>query len=208
MDILLKYFPELTDEQKSLFSHLDELYRDWNSKMNLISRKDIENLYLKHILHSLSIARIVPFKPQADIMDLGTGGGFPGIPLAILFPKTNFLMVDSIGKKIRVVQDVISALGLQNAKAEQHRAEELTSEFDFVLNRAVAPLETLVYWTKNKFYKMYNHDLKNGLLCLKGGELDEELKTIPHPKKVYELSDYFEEDFFKTKKLVYVQMIP
>jgi 16S rRNA (guanine527-N7)-methyltransferase len=208
MDIIKKYFPALTDTQIALFTQLEEVYQEWNSKINVISRKDIELLYERHVLHSLGIAKIIQFKSMTKIMDLGTGGGFPAIPLAIMFPSTEFVPVDSIGKKIRVVQEVVQALGLKNIRPTQARAEEIPdNDFDFVVSRAVAPLETLVYWTKNKLATNHFHDLENGLLCLKGGELAEELAEVKKKKiEVYNLSDYFEEEYFTTKKMVYVQM--
>lgn len=208
MDIIKKYFTALTPTQTTLFTQLEEVYKDWNSKINVISRKDIELLYERHVLHSLGIAKFIQFKPMTKIMDLGTGGGFPAVPLAIMFPDVEFVPVDSIGKKIRVVQEVVQALGLKNVRPIQARAEELPdNDFDFVVSRAVAPLETLVYWTKNKLSTNHFHDLENGLLCLKGGELEEELSAVKKKKiEVYNLSDCFEEEYFTTKKLVYVQM--
>jgi len=207
MEILQKYFPALTPEQTALFQQLDAVYQDWNAKINVISRKDIELLYERHVLHSLGIAKIIQFKPMTKIMDLGTGGGFPGIPLAIFFPDVEFVLVDSIGKKMRVVQEVINALGLKNVRAEHARAEEVKDDdFDFVVSRAVAPLETLMYWTKNMFTTHHFHDLSNGLLCLKGGELDEELASVKKKQtKLFNLSDYFEEEYFSTKKIIYVE---
>lgn len=207
IDLILKYFPDLTDKQIELFEKMDSLYQDWNQRINVVSRKDVELLYERHILHSLGIAKVFQFKTMTKIMDLGTGGGFPGIPLAVMFPDAEFLMVDSIGKKIKVVLDVIEGLGLKNAKPIHARAEEIDDEFDFVVSRAVAPLETLTYWTKDKFSKNYFHNFKNGLICLKGGELDEELAPFKKKVKIYELKDYFEEEFFTTKKIVFLPMI-
>jgi 16S rRNA (guanine527-N7)-methyltransferase len=207
VNLILKYFPELTDNQVELFKKMNDLYQDWNLKINVVSRKDVELLYERHILHSMGIAKIIQFKPGARIMDLGTGGGFPGIPLAILFPETEFLLLDSIGKKIKVVQEVVEGLGLKNVQAQQIRAEEIDEEFDFVVSRAVAPLDTLVYWTKNKFFTMWNHSLKNGLICLKGGELADELALYQKKVKIWDLKDYFEEEFFETKKVLYLPMI-
>ncbi|WP_035728001.1 16S rRNA (guanine(527)-N(7))-methyltransferase RsmG [Eisenibacter elegans] len=205
--LIEKYFPELTDSQKAHFERLGSLYQDWNQKINVVSRKDVDLLYERHVLHSLAIAKVMGFKPMAEVMDLGTGGGFPGIPLAILFPETRFLMVDSIGKKVKVVEEVIEGLGLKNARALHERSENVDQYFDFVVTRAVAPLETLVYWTRDKFAQMYNHPLKNGIISLKGGDLAEEIKACRKPCKVWEISDFFEESFFETKKVVYTQMI-
>lgn len=208
MEIILRYFPDLPDDQQAKLQQLDKLYRDWNEKINLISRKEIDLLYERHILHSLAIAKVIQFQPLARVLDLGTGGGFPGIPLAILFPETEFLLVDSIGKKIKVVEAVAEALQLRNVRAQHIRAEELKEDFDFVVSRAVAPLGDLVEWTKKLFIPHYNHDLKNGIICLKGGDLKDELKQAGKRKrKVYDLKDFFEEPFFETKKIVYVQMI-
>lgn len=206
-EIIFKYFPELDDTQKEQFIKMNALYQDWNEKINVVSRKDVDLLYERHILHSLGVAKVVQFQPGAKVLDLGTGGGFPGIPLAIMFPKTEFFLVDSIAKKIKVVNEVIQGLGLQNVKAEQMRVEKVDDDFDFIVSRAVAPLKTLYNWSRDKFYKMYSHNLKNGYLLLKGGDLTEELAEIKRPKKVYELSSFFEEEFFETKKVVYVQMI-
>lgn len=207
LDIILKYFPDLTDTQKEQFIKMNELYQDWNEKINVVSRKDVEMLYERHVLHSLGIAKVIQFKPGSKVLDLGTGGGFPGVPLAIMFPKTEFYLVDSIAKKIKVVQEVVAGLGLTNVKAEQIRVEKVDDDFDFIVSRAVAPLKTLHNWSQDKFYKMYNHELKNGYLLLKGGDLTEELAEVKRKKKVFELSDYFEEEFFETKKVVYVQMM-
>lgn len=207
MEILLKYFPELTEQQTTRFRLLGELYLEWNTKINLISRQDTENLFERHILHSLGIAKTLRFKPMSSVMDLGTGGGFPGLPLAIMFPETKFYLVDSIAKKINVVKDIIEKLELKNALAEQVRAEQVEDEFDFIVTRAVAPVETLEYWTKGKISSNHFHELRNGLLCLKGGDLTEELKATKKKHKIYELSDYFEEEFFQSKKVVYIQML-
>ncbi len=206
-EIILKYFPDLTEEQQAQFIKMNELYQDWNLKINVVSRKDVDLLYERHVLHSLGIAKVIQFKPGTKVLDLGTGGGFPGIPLAVMFPKVEFFLVDSIAKKIKVVNEVITGLGLKNIKAEQMRVEKVDDDFDFIVSRAVAPLKTLYNWSRDKFYKMYSHDLKNGYLLLKGGDLTEELAEVKRPKKVFELSDYFEEDFFETKKIVYMQMI-
>ena len=176
MDLLLKYFPNLTQLQISQFSQLQELYKDWNLKINVVSRKDIDELYLRHVLHSLGIAKVVQFKPNTKVLDVGTGGGFPGIPLAILFPETQFHLVDSIGKKIKVVNDVTEGLGLQNIKTTHGRVEEIKGTYDFIVSRAVAQMETFVFWTKGKINKKQQHPIKNGILYLKGGDLSDELK--------------------------------
>lgn len=205
MDILLKYFPELSEKQIAQFSKLGELYAFWNAQINVISRKDIEELTVRHVLHSLGIAKVQPFKPVAHILDVGTGGGFPGIPLAILFPETHFYLVDSIGKKIKVVKEVAAALDLKNVKAEAIRAEEVKGEFDFIVSRAVTNMDDFVKWVKNKIAKKQQHELKNGILYLKGGDLSEELQNFPNAK-LYDLTDFFEENFFETKKVVHVPL--
>ncbi|MCS6820706.1 MAG: 16S rRNA (guanine(527)-N(7))-methyltransferase RsmG [Microscillaceae bacterium] len=207
MEILLKYFPDLTPTQIEQFGRLHSLYTAWNAKINVISRKDIDFLYERHVLHSLGIAKIIQFQPQAEVMDLGTGGGFPAIPLAILFPETKFLAVDSIGKKITVVKDIAQNLQLNNLETMHQRAEKINRQFDFVVSRAVAPLLDLYKWTNNKFYRMYNHSLKNGIICLKGGDLSQEIAQVHRPIQVFDLKNIFQEDFFAEKKVVYVQMI-
>ena len=204
MDLILKYFPNLTAEQQNQFAALDELYRDWNAKINLISRQDIDALYEKHVLHSLAVAKVVSFKPGTEVLDVGTGGGFPGIPLAILFPLVDFHLVDSIGKKIKVVQAVADALGLKNVKAEQVRVEQLSTTYDFVISRAVTRLKPFLGWVRYKIHKSGNNDRPNGVLYLKGGDLGEELSEVTDRYRIYDLSDYFEEPFFETKKLIYV----
>lgn len=204
--MLFHYFPDLTATQKSQFVSLYDLYKDWNEKINVISRKDIDNLYINHVLHSLAIAKVVSFKPGAKILDVGTGGGFPGIPLAIMFPETHFHLVDSIGKKINVVKAVAEALGLKNVKAEQIRAEQIRDEYDFVVSRAVTRLKEFYGWVQKKVKKKSIHDLYNGILYLKGGDLNEELAELKKPHQIFELSDYFKEEFFETKKLVYVPL--
>lgn len=204
IELILKYFPKLTTEQKERFVALDDLYRDWNAKINVISRQDIDALYEKHILHSLGIAKIVQFKPGTEILDVGTGGGFPGIPLAILFPLADFHLVDSIGKKIKVVQEVAGALGLQNVKAEQIRVEQLSTTYDFVVSRAVTRLKPFLGWVRYKIHKAGNNDRPNGVLYLKGGDLTEELAEVSDRYRVYDLSDYFDEPFFETKKVIYI----
>ncbi|MFY0603728.1 MAG: 16S rRNA (guanine(527)-N(7))-methyltransferase RsmG [Flavobacteriaceae bacterium] len=205
MDILLKYFTSLTDTQIEQFSKLQELYKDWNLKINVVSRKDIDELYLRHVLHSLGIAKVMEFKPGAKVMDVGTGGGFPGIPLAILFPETQFHLVDSIGKKIKVVNEVAEGLGLQNVKTTHGRVEEVKDTYDFIVSRAVAQMETFVRWTKGKISKTQQHDLKNGILYLKGGDLSEELQKYTSVT-IYDLPNYFTEDFFETKKVVHLPL--
>ena len=205
MEIILKYFKNLTKEQVNQFAKLQELYEDWNLKINVVSRKDIDELYLRHVLHSLGIAKVMQFKPGAKVMDVGTGGGFPGIPLAILFPETQFHLVDSIGKKIKVVDEVVAGLGLQNVKTTHGRVEEVKDTYDFIVSRAVAQMETFVRWNKGKISKKQNHDLKNGILYLKGGDLTEELKLYTSAT-IYDLPNYFEEDFFETKKVVHLGM--
>jgi len=206
MEIIHKYFKDLTATQIEQFSKLQELYKDWNLKINVVSRKDIDELYLRHVLHSLAIAKLVQFKPGSKVLDVGTGGGFPGIPLAILFPETQFHLVDSIGKKIKVVKEVAEGLGLTNVKTTNGRVEEQVKDtYDFIVSRAVAQMETFVRWTKGKISKKQNHDLKNGILYLKGGDLTEELKLYTSAT-IYDLTDYFEEDFYETKKLVHLGM--
>ncbi|MDG1528699.1 MAG: 16S rRNA (guanine(527)-N(7))-methyltransferase RsmG [Polaribacter sp.] len=205
MEIIQKYFTDLTEIQVAQFSKLQELYQDWNLKINVVSRKDIDELYLRHVLHSLGIAKIISFKPGSKVMDVGTGGGFPGIPLAILFPETKFHLVDSIGKKIKVVNEVAEGLGLQNVKTTHGRVEEIKEEYDFIVSRAVAQMETFVRWNKGKITKKQNHDLKNGILYLKGGDLSEELAKYTSAT-IYDLPNYFEEDFFETKKVVHLPM--
>ena len=203
MEEILKQFPNLTDTQIQQFEKLQFLYEDWNAKINVISRKDIDELYTRHVLHSLGIAKVITFKSGTKILDVGTGGGFPGIPLAILFPEVNFYLIDIIAKKIRVVNEVASALGLQNLKAEQKRAEIVSQEYDFVVSRAVTNMSDFVSWIKGKIRKTSNNDLQNGVLYLKGGDLTEELKDFPKATE-YNLSDYFSDEFFETKKVVHV----
>ncbi len=205
MEQLLTYFPNITDEQRTQFAALDGLYRDWNAKINVISRQDIDALYEKHVLHSLGIAKVIQFKPGTEILDVGTGGGFPGIPLAILFPQVTFHLVDSIGKKIKVVQEVSTALRLQNVQAEQARVEQIKGTYDFVVSRAVTRLQPFMGWVRYKITKRGNNDLNNGVLYLKGGDVTEELAEIPEKHRLYNLSDYFEGEFFATKKVVYIK---
>ncbi len=205
MDEILKYFPNLTDLQIEQFQKLDFLYHDWNEKINVISRKDIDSLYTKHILHSLGIAKIMKFEPGTTVLDVGTGGGFPGIPLAILFPETRFYLIDVIAKKIKVVQGVADALELKNVKAEQKRAELVKGDFDFIVSRAVTNMPDFVSWIKDKIKKQHKHKLKNGILYLKGGDLEEELKDFPNAT-LYNLADHFEDEFFETKKVVHLPL--
>lgn len=204
MELILKYFPQLTDTQKAQFAALYELYTDWNSKINVISRKDITNLYEHHVLHSLGIARVIRFTPGTRVMDLGTGGGFPGIPLAILYPETQFHLVDSIGKKIKVATEVAQAIGLKNVTLRHCRAEEEKNLFDFVVSRAVMPLGDLLKIIRKNIRKEQQNALPNGLICLKGGELEKETMPVKHKTVIYDLQDEFEEEYFTTKKVVYV----
>lgn len=205
MEEILAQFPDLSEIQIKQFQQLFDLYQDWNAKINVISRKDIDELYTKHVLHSLGIAKIMEFKPDADVMDVGTGGGFPAIPLAILFPETHFYAIDVIAKKIKVVNEVTTALGLKNLKAEQKRAELVTEKFDFIVSRAVTNMPDFVTWVKGKTKKQSVHDLENGILYLKGGDLAEELQDFPKAT-LYNLSDFFTDDFFETKKVVHLPL--
>ncbi|WP_221656774.1 16S rRNA (guanine(527)-N(7))-methyltransferase RsmG [Bacteroides salyersiae] len=204
MEIILKYFPDLTEEQRRQFAALYDLYIDWNAKINVISRKDIENLYEHHVLHSLGIAKIINFRPGTSIMDLGTGGGFPGIPLAIFFPEVKFHLVDSIGKKVRVATEVANAIGLKNVTFRHARAEEEKQLFDFVVSRAVMPLGDLIKIIKKNISPRQQNALPNGLICLKGGELEHEAMPFKNKTTLHSLSEDFEEEFFQTKKVVYV----
>jgi len=203
---LTKYFPDLTDDQKEKFSRLKELYMEWNTQINVISRKDTDDFYERHVLHSLGIAKIMEFAPESSVLDIGTGGGFPGIPLAILFPETQFHLVDSIGKKIKVVQGVADSLGLTNVRATHARAEDIKEQFDFIVSRAVTAMPAFIPWTKNKFLKRSINKLNNGILYLKGGDLKEELAPLKHPYIIHPLKDIFKEDFFETKAVVYVKV--
>ena len=205
MEEILKQFPDLSDNQILQFQKLQSLYEDWNAKINVISRKDIDELYTRHVLHSLGIAKIIDFRPGSKIMDVGTGGGFPGIPLAILFPEVDFYLIDVIAKKIRVVNEVAAGLGLKNVKAEQKRAELVKQEFDFIVSRAVTNMPDFVNWVDDKVSKKQNHELANGILYLKGGDLTEELKAFPKATE-YNLSDFFKEEFFETKKVVHLPL--
>jgi len=198
-----KYFPDLTDLQIEQFSKLETLYQDWNLKINVVSRKDIDELYLRHVLHSLGIAKVIDFKEGSTILDVGTGGGFPGIPLAILFPDCQFHMVDSIAKKLKVVNEVVTGLQLDNVKTTHSRVENIDGTYDFIVSRAVAAMPTFVRWTKGKIRKEQKNELKNGILYLKGGDLTEEL-AVYQTSTIYNLADFFKEEFFKTKKVVHL----
>ena len=205
MEEILKQFPDLSDNQILQFQKLQSLYEDWNAKINVISRKDIDELYTRHVLHSLGIAKIIEFRPGSKIMDVGTGGGFPGIPLAILHPEVDFYLIDVIAKKIKVVNEVATGLGLKNVKAEQKRAELVKQEFDFIVSRAVTNMPDFVKWVDDKVSKKQNHELANGILYLKGGDLTEELKAFPKATE-YNLSDFFTDEFFETKKVVHLPL--
>lgn len=204
VDTIYKYFPKLTQQQRDQLAALGELYGHWNAQINVISRQDMDGLYEKHVLHSLGIAKVMHFKPGTEVLDVGTGGGFPGIPLAILFPLVDFHLVDSIGKKIKVVQEVATALGLKNVKAEQTRVEHMDTAYDFVVSRAVTRLLPFLGWVRYKIRKAGNNDLPNGVLYLKGGDLTDELAEVPDKYRIFSLSDYFEEEFFETKKVIFV----
>lgn len=205
MELILKYFPHLTEDQIMKFAALQSLYEDWNLKINVVSRKDIDELYLRHVLHSLGIAKFISFNEGSNILDVGTGGGFPGIPLAIMFPDSSFHLVDSIGKKIKVVDEVVEGLGLKNVKTTNSRVEEIPGQYDFIVSRAVAAMPTFVHWTKGKIAKEQSHAIRNGILYLKGGDLEEELKDYKNIQ-IFNLSDYYSEDFYETKKLVYLPL--
>jgi 16S rRNA (guanine527-N7)-methyltransferase len=203
-ELISNYFPGLSESQMEQFAQLGELYADWNSKINVISRKDMEQFYVHHVLNSLGIAKVMEFQPDTKVLDIGTGGGFPGIPLAILFPETHFHLVDSIGKKITVVKDVVKQLKLTNVEAQQARAEELVRKYDFVISRAVTQMANFYPWVKNKIRKEDFNEFQNGILYLKGGDVDEEMEELDKSYIVYHLSDYFKEEFFETKKVVYL----
>lgn len=205
MEQILRFFPDITSTQLEQFSKLESLYNEWNARINVISRKDIDELYTKHILHSLGIAKVQPFVAGTHIMDVGTGGGFPAVPLAILFPEVSFYAIDVIAKKIKVVNEVAQAVGLANLKAEQKRAETVTEHFDFIVSRAVTNMPDFVKWVKGKTVKKNRHELANGILYLKGGDLTEELKDFPKAT-LYDLSDYFDDAFFETKKVVHLPL--
>ncbi|WP_026947988.1 16S rRNA (guanine(527)-N(7))-methyltransferase RsmG [Algoriphagus marincola] len=202
--LILSYFPNLTEKQIEQFDRLQELYEDWNSKINVISRKDMDQFYIHHVLHSLGIAKVMGFQPGTKVLDIGTGGGFPGIPLAILFPDTHFHLVDSIGKKITVVKEIVRALKLSNVEAQQARAETLVRKYDFVISRAVTRMVNFYPWVKGKIKREDFNEFPNGILYLKGGDVDEEMEETGKSYVTYHLSDYFKEDFFETKKVVYM----
>jgi len=205
MDKIVKHFPDLTPVQIEQFTKMEALYQDWNLKINVVSRRDIDELYLRHVLHSMGIAKIMSFEPGAKVLDVGTGGGFPGIPLAILFPETKFHLVDSIGKKIKVVDEVVEGLGLTNVKTTHGRAEKIKDKYDFIVSRAVAQMETFVRWVNKKTHNNHQHAFANGILYLKGGDLTEELQDFPEAE-VIPLSEVFEEEFFETKSVVYLPL--
>lgn len=206
VDQIFQYFPDLTDLQRSQFEQLDALYRDWNAKINVISRKDIDNLYSHHVLHSLGIAKVISFRPGTRVMDIGTGGGFPGIPLAILFPECRFKLVDSIGKKIKVAQAVAEAIGLKNVEILHRNVIEEKEKFDFVVSRAVMNVSDLVKLIRKNVHHEQQNALPNGLICLKGGDVTEEMAPFAHCSEVWNLSQYFEDEFFETKKVTYIQL--
>ncbi len=204
MEIIKKYYKNLTETQIQQFAALDELYHDWNSKINVISRKDIDNLYEHHVLHSLAISKVLSFKEGTSLLDVGTGGGFPGIPLAVLFPECSFYLADSVGKKVRVASEVANAIGLKNVTTNHIRVEELKLKFDFVVSRAVMPLGDIIRITKKNFEKEQHNALPNGWICLKGGELEREIDKFKSVASEFDISDYYEEEYFKEKKIVYV----
>lgn len=205
MQIISRYFPDLTKKQIEQFSQLEELYTFWNEQINVISRKDTENFYERHVLHSLGIAKVLQFADGSEILDIGTGGGFPGIPLAILFPNCKFTLVDSIGKKVKVATEVAAAIGLTNVVAIHERAEKIPGKFDFIVSRAVTDMSSFLRWTRGKLKKEHKNKLKNGILYLKGGDLSEEMKPVKQKSKIFILQKYFKEEFFETKKVVYVK---
>lgn len=202
--ILTEHFPNLTPKQTLQFAQLKDLYEYWNERVNVISRQDIKKIYLHHVLHSLAIAKLISFKPGTSVLDVGTGGGFPGIPLAILFPEVRFYLVDSIGKKITVVNEVVKGIGLTNVSAEKNRAEDLNFKVDFVVSRAVAPVKDIVQWTSRLIKKGGNNDLQNGWILLKGGDLEQEIKESGRSADEFEISNWFKDEFFETKKIVYI----
>lgn len=205
-ELLTTYFPALAPRQQEQFAALGGLYKEWNEKINVISRKDIDALYVHHVLHSLAIAKVVSFRPGTRVMDVGTGGGFPGIPLAILFPETEFYLIDAIAKKIKVVNEVVSALGLKNVRAEQMRAEQVPEKFDFIVSRAVTAFPDFLKLIRNKIAKNSQHPLPNGLLYLKGGDFEEEIKPYREKIRIYPIADFFSEEYFETKKVIYMNL--
>lgn len=207
MELILKYFPELSETQIKQFTELGPLYQEWNDKINVISRKDMEHFYERHVLHSLGLAKVIQFSAGTKVLDVGTGGGFPGIPLAIMFPETDFFLVDSIGKKIKVVQEVATALGLKNVRSAHCRAEEVKEKFDFVVSRAVTRLINFYPWVHNKFAKKSINSLDNGILYLKGIELAEEFDELHKPYQLFALTEYFEEEFFDTKGVIHIPVL-
>jgi 16S rRNA (guanine527-N7)-methyltransferase len=208
MTLIEHYFPDLSPLQLQQFAALEGLYQTWNAQINVISRKDTDYFYERHVLHSLAIAKIIQFLPGASVLDIGTGGGFPGIPLAILFPEVQFHLVDSIGKKIKVVQEVAGHLGLQNVEASHVRAENVKDRYDFIVSRAVTQMPIFLTWVKGKSAKKNLHPFKNGVFYLKGGDLSEELAGLRYPVKEFPIADFYTEEFFETKKVVYVQLVP
>lgn len=207
VELIYRYFPDLTPTQKEQFAALYDVYKLWNDQINVVSRKDFEFFYERHVLHSLGIAKMIQFAPKTRLLDVGTGGGFPGIPLAILFPEVDFYLVDSIGKKIKVVNEVTTALGLKNVRAEQKRANEIKEKFDFVISRAVTQIDNFIPWIEHKFFTKQKNVYPNGIFYLKGGDLKEEFSNVKRHKEFQDLGAYFEEPFFETKKVVYVKMI-
>lgn len=206
MEQILHYFPTLTEKQKEQFAALDALYRDWNAKINVISRKDIDNLYEHHILHSLGIAKVIRFRPGSSVLDIGTGGGFPGIPLAILFPEVKFHLLDSIGKKVKVAQAVAEAIGLENVRCSHRNVMEDKEKYDFVVSRAVMQMSDLVKLIRKNVHHEQKNSLPNGVICLKGGDIQSEMRPFKHCCEVWPLSTYFKEEFFETKKVAYVSL--
>lgn len=206
LELLYQYFPNLTSKQREQFEQMKDLYEHWNSQINVISRKDMDEFYERHVLHSLAIAKVMPFVDGSSILDIGTGGGFPGIPLAVLFPECQFFLVDSIGKKIKVVDEVSKALGLTNVRTAHERAEKINEQFDFIVSRAVTAMPEFLRWTKGKIKKENKNALRNGILYLKGGDLKEEMKTVKHHIRYYELPEFYREPFFETKKVVHLQL--
>jgi 16S rRNA (guanine527-N7)-methyltransferase len=206
MELIKKYFPKLSEEQLRQFEALQKIYEEWNNQINVISRKDMDHFYERHVLHSLAIAKVMNFTPGSEVMDVGTGGGFPGIPLAILYPDTHFHLVDSIGKKIKVCNEAVQALGLKNVKTSHERAENIKGKYDFIVSRAVTQMPVFIGWVRNKLKKKQQNGLPNGILYLKGGDLKEEMKPIKTYYEITPITNFFEEAFFETKKVVYVQV--